>query len=100
MEKKNFLDDRGAGILMPISSLASPYGIGTLGEEAYHFVDRLVKAGQKYWQVLPGRTNQLWGQPVSVIFGICRESVFYRSGYTDRGGTSIKGRGNLRKLGR
>ena len=53
MEKKNFLDDRGAGILMPISSLASPYGIGTLGEEAYHFVDRLVKAGQKYWQVLP-----------------------------------------------
>ena len=47
MEKKNFLDDRGAGILMPISSLASPYGIGTLGEEAYHFVDRLVKAGQK-----------------------------------------------------
>ena len=34
MEKKNFLDDRGAGVLLPISSLPSPYGIGTLGEEA------------------------------------------------------------------
>lgn len=63
MEKKNFLDDRGAGILMPISSLASPYGIGTLGEEAYHFVDRLVKAGQKYWQVLPAGPTSFGDSP-------------------------------------
>ena len=45
--------DRGAGILLPISSLPSPYGIGTLGKAAYKFADKLVKAGQKYWQVLP-----------------------------------------------
>ena len=44
---------RAAGILMPISSLPSPYGIGTLGEAAYNFVDFLKKAGQSYWQVLP-----------------------------------------------
>lgn len=44
---------RAAGILLPISSLPSPYGIGTLGRDAYRFVDQLVKAGQKYWQVLP-----------------------------------------------
>lgn len=44
---------RGAGILMPISSLPSPYGIGTLGKEAYRFADWLCEAGQKYWQVLP-----------------------------------------------
>lgn len=44
---------RGSGILMHISSLPSPYGIGTLGEAAYKFVDFLEKAGQKYWQVLP-----------------------------------------------
>lgn len=44
---------RGAGLLLPISSLPSPYGIGTLGKEAYKFVDYLVEAGQKYWQVLP-----------------------------------------------
>ena len=45
--------DRGAGVLLPISSLPSPYGIGTMGREAYKFTDELVKAGQKYWQVLP-----------------------------------------------
>ena len=45
--------ERGAGILLPISSLPSPYGIGTMGRDAYDFVDMLKRAGQKYWQVLP-----------------------------------------------
>ncbi len=44
---------RGAGILLHISSLPSPYGIGTMGKCTYLFIDELVKAGQKYWQVLP-----------------------------------------------
>ncbi|MGD9886741.1 MAG: 4-alpha-glucanotransferase [Bacilli bacterium] len=44
---------RGSGILLHISSLPNPYGIGTFGKEAYAFVDFLKKAGQKYWQVLP-----------------------------------------------
>ncbi len=44
---------RGAGILLPVTSLPSPYGIGTFGEEAYRFVDFLEEAGQSYWQVLP-----------------------------------------------
>ncbi len=44
---------RGSGILLHISSLPSPYGIGTIGKSAYQFIDFLVKAGQKYWQVLP-----------------------------------------------
>ena len=44
---------RSAGILMPITSLPSPYGIGTLGKAAYEFVDFLRAAGQKYWQILP-----------------------------------------------
>ena len=44
---------RSSGILMHISSLPSPYGIGTMGREARKFVDFLVKAGQSYWQVLP-----------------------------------------------
>lgn len=45
--------DRGAGILLPVSSLPSPYGIGTLGAKAYEFVDMLKSSGQMYWQVLP-----------------------------------------------
>lgn len=44
---------RGAGVLLAISSLPSPYGIGTLGKEAFRFVDLLVDMKQKYWQVLP-----------------------------------------------
>ena len=44
---------RTSGILMPIFSLPSPYGIGTLGREAYDFVAFLEKAGQSYWQILP-----------------------------------------------
>ena len=44
---------RSSGILMHISSLPSPYGIGALGKEARKFVDFLVKAQQTYWQVLP-----------------------------------------------
>lgn len=44
---------RGAGILMPIHSLPSPYGFGTLGKEAYQMVDFLKDAKQTYWQVLP-----------------------------------------------
>ena len=44
---------RGSGILLHISSLPSPYGIGTMGKEAYTFVDFLESAGQKYWQILP-----------------------------------------------
>ena len=44
---------RESGILLHISSLPSPYGIGTLGKEAYSFVDFLARAGQSYWQILP-----------------------------------------------
>ena len=44
---------RSAGIILPISSLPSPYGIGTLGRAAREFVDFLAAAGQTWWQVLP-----------------------------------------------
>ena len=44
---------RTAGILMPISSLPSDYGIGCFSKSAYEFVDWLKKAGQSYWQILP-----------------------------------------------
>ena len=44
---------RSSGILMPMSSLPSPYGIGTMGKAAYEFIDFLKAAGQKYWQLLP-----------------------------------------------
>ena len=44
---------RESGILMHITSLPGPYGIGTMGESAYKYVDFLESAGQVYWQILP-----------------------------------------------
>ena len=44
---------RASGILMPVFSLPGPYGIGTLGDEAFAFVDFLAAAKQTYWQILP-----------------------------------------------
>ena len=44
---------RKSGTLMHITSLPSPYGIGTMGACAYEFVDFLKKSGQQSWQMLP-----------------------------------------------
>ena len=44
---------RSSGVLMPIFSLPSPHGIGTLGKEAFEFIDFLAAGGQTYWQILP-----------------------------------------------
>ncbi len=44
---------RASGILMHITSLPGPYGVGTMGRESYKWIDFLQKAGQRYWQILP-----------------------------------------------
>ncbi len=44
---------RESGVLLPVSSLPSRYGIGSFSKEAYEFIDFLKRAGQKKWQVLP-----------------------------------------------
>lgn len=44
---------RGSGILMHITSLPGPYGVGTMGKQAFAFIDFLNKAGQTHWQLLP-----------------------------------------------
>lgn len=44
---------RSSGIFLHITSLPSPYGIGTLGNQALDFVDFLSESGQKIWQILP-----------------------------------------------
>ena len=44
---------RCSGILMHISSLPGPYGVGTMGKHAFRFVDFLEEAGQSVWQILP-----------------------------------------------
>ena len=44
---------RSAGLLLPLFSLPSPHGIGTLGKEAYEWIDFLAEAKQTFWQLLP-----------------------------------------------
>ena len=51
------------GILLPIFSLPSKYGIGDFGNEAYEFIDILSENGIKYWEVLP--INACNGLPYS-----------------------------------
>ena len=45
--------DRSSGILLPVSALPGPCGIGDLGKAARDFIDFLAAAGQRYWQILP-----------------------------------------------
>lgn len=52
MPQDNYIK-RSSGILMPVFSLPSPYGIGTMGQSAYEFVDFLSDAKQTWWQILP-----------------------------------------------
>ena len=52
-ENEKIKKQRRAGVLMPVSSLPSTQGIGTLGKGAYDFVDWLARANMKIWQVLP-----------------------------------------------
>ena len=67
---------RSSGILMHISSLPSPYGIGTLGKAAYDFADFLHRAGQRYWQILPiGPTS--YGDSPYQSFSTCAGNPYF-----------------------
>ncbi len=55
--------ERSSGILLPVSALPSPYGIGTLGKAAYEFVDFLEEAKQGWWQILPAGPTSYGDSP-------------------------------------
>jgi 4-alpha-glucanotransferase len=60
--RDNYIE-RSSGILMPIFSLPSPYGIGTLGLCARRFIDFLSESGQKWWQILPAGPTSYGDSP-------------------------------------
>ena len=47
------INERRSGVLLHITSLPAPYGIGNLGPAAYQFANFMSKAGLTYWQLLP-----------------------------------------------
>ncbi len=54
---------RSSGVLLPMFSVPSKYGIGTMGKAAYAFIDFLADAGQKWWQMLPVETTGYGNSP-------------------------------------
>jgi len=67
---------RKAGVLLAVSSLPSPYGIGTFGKEAYVFVDKLAEASQGYWQVLPLSPTSYGDSPYQALSAFAGNPYF------------------------
>lgn len=65
-----------AGILMPVASLPSPYGIGDFGETAYEFVDRLARTGVKLWQILPLHPLGYGNSPYQPLSSYAGETLY------------------------
>ncbi|MCX7820518.1 MAG: 4-alpha-glucanotransferase [Brevinematales bacterium] len=68
--------ERKGGILLHISSLPGEYGIGTLGKEAYDFVDLLEECGQKLWQILPIGPTGYGDSPYQVFSAFAGNPLF------------------------
>ena len=81
-------NQRECGVLLPISSLPSKYGIGCFSKSAYEFVDQLKAAGQGCWQILPLGPTSYGDSPYQSFFHLCRKSLFYQSGRPDRRGSA------------
>ena len=92
---KHGFSRRSAGVLLPVSSLPSPYGIGSFGEDAFEWVDFLHDAGQNYWQILPisptGKGDSPY-QSFSAFAGnqyfidldtLCQQGLLKSEDYTD-----------------
>jgi 4-alpha-glucanotransferase len=58
---------RASGVLLHVTSLPSPYGIGDVGPSAFAWVDQLVAAGQSWWQVLPLGPTGLGNSPYQAL---------------------------------
>ena len=99
---------RASGILMPVFSLPGPYGIGTLGNEAFAFVDFLAAAKQTYWQILPiGPTgygdspyqsfSAFAGNPYFIDFRLLAADGIFGTGVgLDRSNTSLTSNRSLK----
>ena len=67
---------RASGLLLHITSLPSPYGIGDLGPPALAWIDRLHGAGQGWWQVLPVGPTGYGNSPYQSLSSFAGNSLF------------------------
>ncbi len=73
---RSFMNNRKSGIFLHISSLPSPYGIGTFGKSAFEFVDFLSASRQSVWQVLPLVPVGMGGSPYQSISAVAIDSNY------------------------
>ena len=67
---------RSSGVLLPVFSLPSPGGIGCFSKEALTFIDKLAKAGQRYWQILPLGPAGGWNSPYQPLSCFAGDPVY------------------------
>ena len=67
---------RSSGVLLPMFSLPSKYGIGTMGKAAYRFIDLLVRSGQSWWQMLPVEATGYGNSPYYCMDAFRNNTLF------------------------
>ena len=67
MKKQIGKKQKECGVLLAVTSLPSPYGVGTLGKAAFEFIDLLKETGQKYWQMLPVNQTGFGDSPYACL---------------------------------
>ena len=79
-------EKKESGILLPLSALPGKYGIGTMGEEAYRFLDFLKASHQKYWQILPLTPVGEGNSPYSSMSAFAGEILYINIDFLIRDG--------------
>ena len=74
--KLKALDQRQAGILLPLFSLPGKHGIGDLGKEAYEFVDLSAQAGFSIWQILPLNPSSSGNSPYTPYSSFAGDEIY------------------------
>ncbi|MFR2690210.1 MAG: 4-alpha-glucanotransferase [Enterocloster bolteae] len=74
---KEIITMRECGMLLPVASLPSRYGIGAFSKEAYDFIDTLKAAGQSFVADSASGPHGIRRFAIPVLFGLCGKSLFY-----------------------
>ena len=72
---------RESGVLLHLTSLPGPHGIGDLGQSAFQFIDQLKQMGQKLWQILPTGQPDNFYSPYSTISAFCNNPLLISLDY-------------------
>ena len=83
---------RKAGILIPIASLPSKFGIGDFGPTSYEFVDMIKKTGFKIWQILPLNPLGFGNSPYQAYSSKAMDELYISLELLEEKGLSTKGK--------